>query len=132
MITISVETDEEERAVKQAFRDGTLLRAIPDAFRVKRDGRDLAGASARLRGIGWEPRETYISADPPLGTFIVYEDGRPTTWAPIPADCPVTGWPQIDRPDLDMCSCGHRHITITCWAGGGPPENRDPGQDVPV
>jgi hypothetical protein len=39
-------------------------------------------------------------------------------WTPPPPDCPVTGWPQIDRDDLDMCWCGHRHITITAYGGG--------------
>lgn len=41
-------------------------------------------------------------------------------WSPPPPDCPVIGWPQIDRPDLGMCSCGHRHITFTIYGGGGP------------
>jgi hypothetical protein len=39
-------------------------------------------------------------------------------WAAIPPECPVTGWPQIDNPACDMCSCGHRHIRITAWGGG--------------
>jgi hypothetical protein len=40
-------------------------------------------------------------------------------WTPPPPDCPLTGWPQIDNPDFGMCACGHRHITITVWGGGG-------------
>lgn len=44
---------------------------------------------------------------------------KTATWAPIPPECPVTGRPQIDRDDLDVCSCGHRHIKIECWGGGG-------------
>jgi hypothetical protein len=43
----------------------------------------------------------------------------PYTWTAPPPDCPVTGWPQFDRDDLDMCQCGHRHITITAYGGGG-------------
>jgi len=39
-------------------------------------------------------------------------------WTAPPPDCPVTGWPQIDRDDLDMCKCGHRHLKIEAWGGG--------------
>lgn len=40
-------------------------------------------------------------------------------WAPVPPECPVTGWPQFDDPAYDMCTCGHRHIKVTVWGGGG-------------
>jgi hypothetical protein len=39
-------------------------------------------------------------------------------FTPPPPECLVFGGPQIDRPDLDMCSCGHRHIAIVTWEGG--------------
>ncbi|HMG64216.1 MAG TPA: hypothetical protein VK599_14815 [Streptosporangiaceae bacterium] len=40
-------------------------------------------------------------------------------FTPPPPDCPVTGSPQIDRPGLDMCSCGHRHVKTEARGGGG-------------
>jgi hypothetical protein len=45
--------------------------------------------------------------------------GEAYGFAPIPPECPVTGDPQFDRDDLDMCSCGHRHVKIEAWGGGG-------------
>lgn len=61
-------------------------------------------------------------------------DADPTAPAPgeaygftlPPPECPVTGWPQIDRGDLDMCPCGHRHVRIECFGGGvaGPVDQR--------
>lgn len=39
-------------------------------------------------------------------------------FTPPPPECPVTGWPQIDRDDLDMCECGHRHVRVQAWGGG--------------
>jgi len=45
--------------------------------------------------------------------------GEAYGFTPPPPECPVTGWPQIDREDLDMCSCGHRHVRIQAWGGGG-------------
>lgn len=73
MITITVETDDEERAIRSAFHDGTLFRAIPQAFQIKRDGRDVGGASAPLLGPDGGPRETYISAPRPSATIIIRE-----------------------------------------------------------
>lgn len=61
LTTITVETDAEEQAIRVAFHDGTLFRAIRHAFTVKRDGRDVCGASAPLLGADGGPRETYIS-----------------------------------------------------------------------
>lgn len=36
----------------------------------------------------------------------------------VPPDCPHTATPQIDRDDLDMCPCGHRHVKIAVWGSG--------------
>ena len=59
-----------------------------------------------------------------MGEAHTVEPTVPTDWEAygwsVPAlDCPVTGGPQIDRDDLDMCPCGHRHIRITGYGGGG-------------
>lgn len=53
-------------------------------------------------------------------------DAEPTAPAPgeaygftaPPPDCPYTDSPQFDRPDLDMCACGHRHVKVEVWRSG--------------
>lgn len=75
MITITVDTDDEERALRAAFQDGRLSRAIWPRFAIKRDGKDVGGMDASL--IEGGARETYLSAGPPSGTITITVNDYP-------------------------------------------------------
>ena len=113
MIFIRVDTADEAEAVRKALKAGSL--GLPFAITYPGGGGEYAE----------EPAPAAVPADLKPGDVLrLTASGEFGSWIePVP-DCPVTGWPQVDRDDADMCSCGHRHIRITAVGGGGPGRER--------
>ena len=134
MITITVETDQEAADVKAMLSDAWLA-SQGHSYVIRHGHRSIGGGgtstvtfyagSSDLMPMGGGGGSAGTSAvvshshglnDPCPPSCVGYGGGG--GWAPLAPLCPYTGDPQFDRDDLDMCSCGHRHITITAYGGG--------------